>query len=104
VTSSDGQHKHEYDPRFKVCLTITDAPDQNKTITNYIVNMSTGGMFIETPELVPVNTLLKVELMLPGSTPITCMGRVAWTNGPHTLKKQSLPYGMGIQFLTPLAR
>ncbi len=67
--------------------------------------MSTGGMFIETSELLPVDTLLMVELMLPGKeTPMACKARVAWTNGPHTLKKQSLPYGMGLQFLTPLSR
>ncbi len=105
MTSSDGQHKQEHDSRFKVCLTISDGPDQNRTITNYVVNMSTGGMFIETSELLPVDTLLMVELMLPGkATPITCKARVAWTNGPDSFKKKSLPYGMGLQFLTPLAR
>ncbi len=104
MTSSAGLHRPQYDSRIKVCLTISDGPDQNKTITNYVVNMSTGGMFIETSDLLPVDTLLKVELMLPGKTPITCKARVAWTNGPHPLKKQSLPYGMGLEFLTPLAR
>ncbi len=104
MTSSAGHNKQEHDSRIKVCLTISDGPDQNKTITNYVVNMSTGGMFIETSNLLPVDTLLKVELILPGKTPITCKARVAWTNGPNLLKKQSLPYGMGLQFLTPLAR
>ncbi len=104
MTSSAVQHNQEHDSRLKVCLTISDGPDQDRTIMNYVVNMSTGGMFIETSDLLPVDTLLKVELMLPGKTPITCKARVAWTNGPHSLKKQSLPYGMGLQFLTPLAR
>ncbi len=105
MTSSAGQHEQEHDSRFRVCLTISDGPDQNRTIINYVVNMSTGGMFVETSELLPVGTLLKVELMLPGNTtPLTCKARVAWTNGPNSLKKQSLPYGMGLQFLTPLAR
>ena len=105
MTSSAGQHEQEHDSRFKACLTISDDPDQNKTITNYVVNMSTGGMFIAASELLPVDTLLKVELMLPGKeAPLTCKARVAWTNGPNSLKKQSLPYGMGLQFLTPLAR
>jgi uncharacterized protein (TIGR02266 family) len=97
--------EQEHDSRFKVSLTIADGPEQNKTIANYVVNMSTGGMFVETSELLPVDTLLTVEIMLPGSdTPITRKARVAWANGPHTLKKQSLPYGMGLQFLTPLSR
>ncbi len=105
MTSSAEQHEQEHDSRFKVCLTISDGPDRDKKITNYVVNMSTGGMFVETSELLPVDTLLTVELMLPGNaTPITCKARVAWTNGPNALKKQSLPYGMGLQFLTPLTR
>ncbi len=104
MTNGAGEHKQDQDSRFKACLTISDGPDRNKTITNYIVNMSTGGMFIESSNLLPVDTLLKVELMLPGKTPITCKARVAWTNGPHSLKKHSLPYGMGLQFLTPLSR
>jgi uncharacterized protein (TIGR02266 family) len=103
--TSVGQHEQEHDSRFKACLTISDGPDQNKTITNYVVNMSTGGMFIETSELLPVDTLLMVELKLPGQeTPMRCKARVAWTNGPNSLKKQSLPNGMGLQFLTPLTR
>ncbi len=103
MARSTGQHERDRDSRFKVCLTVSDGPDQDKTTTNYVVNMSTGGMFIETSELLPVDTLLRVELMLPG-TPFTCKARVAWTNGPHSLKKHSLPPGMGLQFLTPLAR
>ncbi len=105
MASSAEQHEQEHDARFRVCLTISEGPDQNRKITNYVVNMSTGGMFVETSELLPVDTLLKVELMLPGTgTPITCKARVAWTNGPNSYKKQSLPYGMGLQFLTPLRR
>lgn len=101
---TNGTEVHKQDSRFKACLTISEGPEQNKTITNYIVNMSTGGMFIESSNPLPVDTLLQVELMLPGKTPITCKARVAWTNGPHSLKKHSLPYGMGLQFLTPLSR
>lgn len=90
---------------FKARLTISDGPDKNKSITCYVVNMSTGGMFIEASEMLPVDTLLTIELMLPGTeAPLTCKARVAWTNEPCSLKKQSLPYGMGLQFLTPLSR
>lgn len=105
MTESIEQEGEEQDSRFRVRLTIAAGPDRDRTITNYVVNMSTGGMFVETTELLPVDTLLAVALLLPGSeTAMTCTARVAWTNGPNSLKKQSLPYGMGLQFLTPLAR
>ena len=45
--------------------------------------------------------MLIIELMLPGKeTPLKCKARVAWTNELPSLKKQSLPHGMGLQFLT----
>lgn len=105
MTRSAEQHKQKRDTRFKARLTISNGPDKNRLFTNYVVNMTTGGMFIETSRMLPVNTLLIMELMLPGKdTPITCKARVAWTNDPHSLKKRSLPHGMGLQFLTPLSR
>jgi uncharacterized protein (TIGR02266 family) len=105
VTRSAEQHEQKPDLRFKARLTVCDGPDATRTVVDYVVNMSTGGMFIETAELLPVGTPIKVELMLAGSeTPITCTARVAWTNGPENLKKKSLPHGMGLQFLTPLGR
>jgi len=69
-------------------------------MTRYSVNMSTGGMFIETQNILPVNTSLEIKFKLPGNdTIITCNARVAWTNEPGHLKKHSLPPGIGIEFL-----
>ncbi len=105
MTRSAEQHKQKHDSRFKVRLTISNGSDKNRPITNYVVNMSTGGMFIEASKILPVDTLLIIEIMLPGKeTPLKCEARVAWTNEPHSLKKRSLPHGMGLQFLTPLSR
>ncbi len=99
------QNKEEHDSRFKVRLTISNGPDKDRPITNYVVNMSTGGMFIEASKILPVDTLLVLEIILPGmEIPLKCKARVAWTNEPHSLKKRSLPHGMGLQFLTPLSR
>ena len=44
--------------------------------------------------------LVLLDLMLPGlPAPITCKGRVAWTNEPDKLKSSCLPAGMGLQFV-----
>jgi uncharacterized protein (TIGR02266 family) len=72
-----------------------------KTIfTNYSINMSTGGMFIESENILPVDSELVVKFKLPDSDRIIVSNaRVAWTNDPDAIKKPSLPPGMGIQFL-----
>jgi uncharacterized protein (TIGR02266 family) len=69
-------------------------------LTDYSINVSTGGVFIETPEPLPVDTPLTLTFTIPGNAePISCSGRVAWINSPHGLKHQRLPPGMGIQFV-----
>ncbi len=87
-------------PRFKARFAVYYGTEQQKLMTDYAVNISTGGIFLETNRILPVDTPLFVEFMLPGSdTPIECNARVSWTNGPTELKKPLLPAGMGLQFL-----
>lgn len=84
-----------------VRLAVYRGPDQKKILENYSVNMSTGGLYLETTDILPLDTMLDVEFMLPGKDKaISCRVKVAWTNEPNSLKKASLPAGMGIQFLT----
>lgn len=86
--------------RKDIRLAIYNGPDQQKPMTNYSVNMSSGGVFIETENILPVDTPLVIILNLPDTNIIiTCKARVAWTNEPRHLRKKSLPPGMGIQFL-----
>ncbi len=88
------------DPRFKARIAIFNGPDLRRLISNYTVNMSTGGVFIETDTILPVDTLLLVKFKLPDNDAIiACNARVAWTNEPGHLKKFSFPPGMGLQFL-----
>ena len=65
---------------------------------DYVRNLSLGGIFIETPKPLPMNTKLRVEFCLPEMRePITADGVVV-----HTLRvgKASNPSvsGMGIRF------
>ena len=69
-------------------------------MSNYSVNMSMRGVFVETDNILPVDTLLIVKFKLPDNdTIITCNTRVAWTNEAGHLRKYSFPAGMGLQFL-----
>lgn len=86
--------------RKNIRLAIYNGPNQNILMTNYTVNMSSGGIFIETSNIRRVDTPLVIKFNLPDNDIIiTCKARVAWTNEPGQLKKLIYPSGMGIQFL-----
>ncbi len=87
-------------PRFIARLRISYGENSEKFLTDYSINLSTGGVFIETSEYLAVDTILSIEFILPESErTICCKGRVAWLNRPDELSNPSLPAGMGLQFL-----
>jgi uncharacterized protein (TIGR02266 family) len=87
-----------HSPRVRVALGVQLRAD-GLVLDNPLVNLSTGGMFVETDLLQPVNTLLQVQLVLDDDAePVRCQGRVAWVNHPEWVKKEQLPIGMGVQF------
>jgi len=88
------------DPRYLTRIAIFYGPFQKKILTDYSINMSTGGVFIETRMILPEDTELTVKFKLPDTDSIVVAKvRVAWTNSPESLKKTALPHGMGLQFL-----
>jgi len=86
-------------PRVQARLRVQYGSD-GRLLTHYSVNLSSGGVFIETPEPLPAKTALSLEFDLPalGRT-IRCKGRVAWINHPEQIINPQLPSGMGLQFL-----
>jgi uncharacterized protein (TIGR02266 family) len=92
--------EQRYEPRYKTRLAIYYGSRDEKIMNDYAVNVSTGGIFIETVIPMPVNTVLYVELMLPAKDKsISCKTKVTWTNEPREIKSKNLPIGMGLQFL-----
>lgn len=88
------------DPRYTARIAIFNGPYQKELLTDYSINISTGGLFIETEKILPIDTDLIVKFNLPDlDIIITTRARVAWTNDPGALKKASLPPGMGLQFV-----
>lgn len=86
-------------PRYLTRIAIFYGPYQKKILTNYSINMSTGGIYIESNLILPEDTELTVKFNLPNSDNIIiAKARVAWINDPVELKKESLPPGMGLQF------
>jgi uncharacterized protein (TIGR02266 family) len=89
------------DPRFLARITIYYGPFPEELLSDYSVNISSGGVFVETSRILPKDTVLTVKFNLPGSDAVIFShARVAWINDPGALKKPSLPPGMGLQFLT----
>jgi uncharacterized protein (TIGR02266 family) len=80
--------------KCKLCM------NPEKFLSDYTVNLSTGGFFIVSTEIFPVDTQLNIEFILPDENKnIECSARVAWINHPESLINKNLPVGMGIQFL-----
>ncbi len=87
-------------PRIDARLRVRLAQDQS-LLTTYSVNLSTGGLFLEMADPLPAETLLNLEFDLPNSSGIIrCKGRVAWVNALDHRKKEQLPPGIGIQFMS----
>jgi len=87
--------------RYMAKITIYYGVDPEKLLSNYSVNISTGGVFIASNKMLPEGTVLTVKFNLPNSDAIIYgHARVAWLNAPDNIKKSSLPPGMGIQFIS----
>lgn len=86
-------------PRFDVRLPVRYGIRYDKLINNYSVNLSIGGVFLETTDILPVGTCLNVAFALPDGTTIDCAAQVTWLNGPMLRSQPLLPSGMGLRFL-----
>ena len=87
-------------PRYVARMRINFGPDASQLLSEYTLNLSTGGVFLETGNLMAEGTPLAVEFVLPHrNIPISCKAKVAWVNHPAMIRNPNLPVGMGIQFL-----
>ena len=86
--------------RVSTRVPVDFAISERQLKTHYTVNLSPGGLFVETDEELPVDTRLSLQVRFPSSgRGVTCQGRVAWTNSAKNGRKQThLPAGMGIEF------
>ena len=84
-------------PRYTVRMPVYYGTDSPQLLADAI-NLSTGGLFLETDHLLAAGTPLTVRFVLPGREQmIECQARVVWINDPESLKRPDLPPGMGLQ-------
>ncbi len=73
---------------------------QGNDITGKCLDISGGGMFLESPADIPVGTILILEFILPNGVNLAnkCQGEVMWQNRKPNMYKPHYPVGMGIRF------
>lgn len=87
-------------PRYEASLYVAYGFDRSTLFPGESLNISTGGVLIETRHLLPVETRVFMEIVLPGAAaPIRCSGRVAWLNRPVWIQGDRLPGEMGVEFI-----
>lgn len=65
------------------------------------LDISSGGVFIDTTELLALNSIIDIEFVLPylDHATIQCKGMVAWHNTRPNPTKPNYPIGLGIKFV-----
>jgi len=79
----------------KPCLINTNCRIQDRTFKSYILDVSIGGVFVETNEGFPRGKELLLKFSLPDQPqPFTFSGKIAWSS----------PKGFGVKFdnITPI--
>lgn len=87
-------------PRKSACLLVRYGVEDQLSLHDYTINLSHGGLFLETDKVLPMETPLTLEFIVPGGEEtILCKGRVAWVNqGGAMSAKPNLPSGFGVEF------
>ena len=87
--------------RFPVIFQLSFLDTKQKKHIGSCANLNLGGMFLATEALFPVDTELAVEFVLPGfQMALQASARVAWVNHPEWRKKNSMPCGVGLEFVS----
>ncbi len=88
--------EHRQPSFFSVTITTNDEVFSCKCL-----DISGGGMFVETRKDIPTGTLVSLSFKLPDSilTQITCNAEVSWPNRKPNPMKQHYPNGLGLKFV-----
>lgn len=74
--------------------------EPDKKTSGFLTDISVGGVFLETDNFLPIDTVLHLDFQLEETAAFkSCKGRVAWVNLKGNLKRDSASTGMGIEFI-----
>ena len=87
-------------PRIESFLVVSCGADLDELHEGWVRNVNTGGCFLETSELLPIDYRINIQFSPEDNDDlIMCRARVAWVNHPEWIKCEQLPPGMGVQFI-----
>jgi uncharacterized protein (TIGR02266 family) len=78
--------------------TQVDLSSDSNVFTGFSTNLSEGGVFVATVNLLPVGTPVDLTLTLPGKTRIAVKGEVRWTREIDDRVPDVFP-GVGVRFV-----
>jgi uncharacterized protein (TIGR02266 family) len=86
--------------RLKSEMRVYCGPTRQTQLSGFTVDLSTGGLYLQTdyPFAVDENLMLSFKLPAQEKT-VSCNARVAWVNLEENPRKPELPAGAGIQFV-----
>ena len=88
------EEKRQACPRLAINLRIT-FQETGDPVNSYILNLSSGGIFIDTDDPPPIDSTLSLLFHLPDDhEPMSLEGRVVWIKQTAN----ACPSGMGIEF------
>jgi hypothetical protein len=70
-----------------------------RTSQEMCANLSRGGAFVRTGELLEPGKRVLLEISLPNGSQVEAIGRVAWTKRTLERRSDELETGVGIEFL-----
>lgn len=86
--------------RIKAQIRVYYGPAPQKLLSEFSVDLSSGGLYIKTDFPLSVDENLTLRFTLPDQKGmVSCQARVAWVNQKEKPRKPELPAGMGIQFV-----
>lgn len=86
--------------RLKAQIRIYYGEAPQKVLSEFSVDLSTGGLYLKTDFPLQVDERLLLRFTLPDQKRmVSCNARVAWVNPKVKPRKPELPPGMGVQFV-----
>jgi CheY-like chemotaxis protein len=88
------------EPR-KNCQIIVDYTCRGRRLMGRCIDISSGGMFLESQPTAQAGESLLLKFCLPDEkkTPVEVHGRIAWANTKGSIIKEGFPLGYGVEFV-----
>lgn len=97
AVDQEGTDCRRRQPRIRLDAEVAFDDDSN-FYTGFSENISAGGVFIATYNLVEIGKLIHLSLTLPGGATVEVFGRVQWVRDPRNTDVSNVPPGIGVQF------